>query len=182
MVFALVFLFLFQSPSSSTASPNLLSTEQHPGVLDHYLTKELLAQRVAGPFTHPPFQNFSLSPIGVVPKKTPGEFRCILHLLYPYGASVNDGSPVEDFSVTYSRIDNAVGLISSSGVGRFLAKTDIKSAFPIIPIRPANYTIYLVSIGEVITILTDVCPWAWQVPVRLLRPSVQLFSGLPRLT
>ena len=139
MVFALVFLFLFESPSSSTASPNLLSTEQHPGVLDHYLTKESLAQRVAGPFTHPPFQNFRLSPIGVVPKKTPGAFRCIQHLLYPYGTSVNDGSPVEDSSVTYSRIDNAVGLILRSGVGRFLAKTHIKSAFPIIPIRPANY-------------------------------------------
>ena len=77
--FCLVFPIPFQGPSSSSASPNLLSAKQHPGVFDHYLTKELLAQRVAGPFTHPPFQNFRVSPIGVLPKKTPGEFRCTLH-------------------------------------------------------------------------------------------------------
>ena len=137
--FSLGFPIPFQGPSSSSSSPNLLSAEQHPGVIDHYLTKELLAQRVAGPFTHPPFQNFRLSPIGVVPKKTPGEFRCIQHLSYPYGASVNDGIPVEDSNVTYSRIDDAVGLILRSGVGSFLAKTDIKSAFRIISSRPADY-------------------------------------------
>ena len=57
----------FQGPSSSTAFPYFLSAVQHPGALDHYLKKELLAQRVAGPFTHPPFKNFRVSPIGVVP-------------------------------------------------------------------------------------------------------------------
>ena len=129
----------FQGHSSSIIAPNLLSAEQHSDEVERYLTKEVLAQRVAGPFTHPPFQNFWVSPIGVVPKKTPGEFRCIQHLSYPYGASVNDGIPVEDSSVTYSRIDDAVGLILRSGVGSFLAKPDIKSAFRIIPIRPADY-------------------------------------------
>ena len=79
-----------------------------------------------------------MSPIGVVPKKTPGEFRCIQDLSYPYRASVNIGIPVEDSSFTNSRIDDAVGLILRSGVGSFLAKTDIKSAFRIIPIRPTG--------------------------------------------
>ena len=128
-----------QGHSPSIIAPNLLSAEQHSDVVERYLTKEVLAQRVAGPFTHPPFQTFWVSPIWVVPKKTPGEFRCIQHLSYPYGASVNDGIPVEDSSVTYFRIDDAVGLILRSGVGSFLAKPDIKSAFRIIPIRPADY-------------------------------------------
>ena len=119
----------------------MLSAEQHPNVVDRYLAKEVLAQRVAGPFTHIPFHNFRVSPIGVVPKKTPGEFRCIQHSSYPYGASVNDGIPVEDSSVTYYRIDDAVGLILRSGVGSFLAKTNIKSAFRTIPIRPADYNL-----------------------------------------
>ena len=110
-------------------------------MVDRYLAKEVLAQRVAGPFTHIPFHNFRVSPIGVVPKKTLGEFRCIQHLSYPYGASVNNGIPVEDSSVTYYRIDDAVGLILRSGVGSFLAKTDIKSAFRTIPIRPADYNL-----------------------------------------
>ena len=138
-VFCFGFPIPFQGHSSSIIAPNLLSAEQHSDVVERYLTKEVLAQRVAGPFTHPPFQHFWVSPIGVVPKKTPGEFRCIQHLSYPYGASVNDGIPVEDSSVTYSRIDDAVGLILRSGVDSFLAKTDIKSAFRIIPIWPADY-------------------------------------------
>ena len=131
----------FKGPSFSTAAPNLLSAEQHPNVVNRYLAKEVLAQRVAGPFTHPLFQTFWVSPIGVVPKRTPGEFRCIEHLPYPYGASVNDGIPVEDSSVTYSRIVDAVGLILRTGVGSLLEKTDIKSAFRIIPIRPADYNL-----------------------------------------
>lgn len=70
-----------------------------------------MAQRVADPFIYLPFPDFRVSPIGVVPKKTPGEFRCIQLLSYPYRASVSDGIPVKDFSVTYSCIDDAVGLI-----------------------------------------------------------------------
>ena len=57
---------------------------QHPDVVDRYLAKELLVQRVSGPFSHPPLPNFRVSPIGVVPKKTPGEFRCNQHLSYPF--------------------------------------------------------------------------------------------------
>ena len=117
------------------------SAEQHPDVVDRYLAKELLAQRVACPFSHPPLPNFRVSPIGVVPKKTPGEFRRIQHLSYPNGASINDGIPVEHSSVTYSRIDDAIGLILGSGVGSCLAKTDIKSAFRTIPIRLAGYNL-----------------------------------------
>ena len=90
----------FHGPSSSTTAPNLLSPAQHPDVVDRYLAKELLAQRVAGPFSYLPLPNFRVSPIGVVPKKTPGEFRCTQHLSYPNGASINDGIPVEHLSVT----------------------------------------------------------------------------------
>ena len=91
----------FHGPSSLTAAPNLLSAEQHPDVVDRYLAKEVLAQRVAGPFSYPPLPNFRVSPIGVVPKKTPGEFRCIQHLSHPHGTSINDGIPVEHSSVTF---------------------------------------------------------------------------------
>ena len=137
----------------------MLSAEQHPDVVDRYLAKELLAQRVACPFSHPPLPNFRVSPIGVVPKKTPGEFRRIQHLSYPNGASINDGIPVEHSSVTYSRIDDAIGLILGSGVGSCLAKTDIKVLF-VLSLFGLQTTICLVYIGKVITILTDVCPWA----------------------
>ncbi len=80
-----------------------------------------------------------MSPLGVVPKKAPGEYRLIHHLSFPRGASVNDGISPEDASVQYARVDDAVTMIKQLGRGCFLAKTDIKSAFRIIPILPADY-------------------------------------------
>jgi len=71
--------------------PNLVSAHQHPNVVDEKISTELAAGRIAGPFTDPPFRNFVISPIGVVPKKTAGTFRLIHHLSYPRGGSINSG-------------------------------------------------------------------------------------------
>ena len=83
-----------------TQAVNLLSAQQHPEVVDHYLEKEVQADRIAGPFSQAPFQSFCVSPIGVVPKKVPGEFRLIQHLSYPHGSSINDGISSDDSHVT----------------------------------------------------------------------------------
>ena len=122
-----------------TTASNLLSAQQHPEVVDRYIDKELSAHRLAGPFSQPPFPSFRISPLGVVPKKAPGEYRLIQHLSYPNGSSINDFISSEHTSVSYARVDDAVRLIAKSGVGSFLAKTDIKSGFRIIPIRPEDY-------------------------------------------
>lgn len=71
--------------SRSYESPNLLSTTQQPQMVDQKVAKELEAHRLAGPFDPPPFPVFRVSPLGIVPKKTPGEFRMIHHLSYPRG-------------------------------------------------------------------------------------------------
>jgi hypothetical protein len=52
------------------------------------LFKECQANRLAGPFDHPPFVKFLVSPLGVVPKKALGEYRLIRHLSLPSGDSV----------------------------------------------------------------------------------------------
>ena len=85
------------------------------------------------------FENFRISPLGLVPKKAPGEFRLIHHLSFPEGSSVNDGIPRELSSVHYATIDDAIKKISSLGAGCFLAKTDIKSAFRIILLHPRDF-------------------------------------------
>ena len=69
--------------SRSYESPNLLSATQQPQVVDQKVAKELEAHSLAGPFDSPPFPVFRVSPLGIVPKKTPGEFRMIHHLSYP---------------------------------------------------------------------------------------------------
>ena len=86
-----------------------------------------------------PFHPFRVSPLGLVPKKSPGEFRLIHHLSFPRGYSVNDGIGPEDTSVHYATVAEAIRLIKSNGKGCFLAKTDIKNAFRIIPIRPEEH-------------------------------------------
>ena len=67
------------------------SARQQPDVVDQKLAKELEAHRLVGSFDTPPFPVFRVSPLGIVPQKTPGEFRLIHHLSYPMGKLVIDG-------------------------------------------------------------------------------------------
>lgn len=124
---------------SSFESPNLLSANDQPNIVTDKLHKEIEAGRVAGPFSAPPFDNFVVSPLGIVPKKAPNEFRLIQHLSYPHENSVNSGIPVDFSSVRYASIQDAIVFVKRLGVGCYLAKTDIKSAFRIIPIHPGDY-------------------------------------------
>ena len=90
------------------------------------LSKELTAGRIVGRFDVPPFNPFRVSPpLGIIPKKSPGEFRLIHHLSYLAGSSVNDGIPKDLATVRDATIDDAIPLIKSLGKGCFLAKTDI---------------------------------------------------------
>ena len=87
------------SPSCSDAN-NLISASENPEVVDAKIYKELEVSRLAGPFMTRHLYPFRISPLGVVPKKTPGEFRLIHHLSYPRGYSVNDGIAPEHTSVS----------------------------------------------------------------------------------
>ena len=72
-------------------SKNLLLAHQNPKVIDDKIKKEIeLGRRVAGSFSSPFSRNF-VSPLGVVPKKTPVEYRLIDHLSSPKGSSINNG-------------------------------------------------------------------------------------------
>ena len=79
------------------------------------------------------------SPLGLQPKKVQGEFRVIHHLSYPKGESINDGIPRHSATVKYSSVGQAIKNIISIGPRCYMAKTDIKSAFRIIPVQPSDY-------------------------------------------
>ena len=100
------------------------------------LAKKLGKGRIAGPF-----DCFKTSPIGLVPKKVKGQFRLIHHLSYPKhsSSSVNASIPQEFKSVSYSSINEAISFLRKYGAGSFMAKTDIESAFRIIPIAKSEY-------------------------------------------
>lgn len=74
---------------------NLPLVTGHEAVVRAKLNKEVSLGRVLGPFKDPPLPHLIVSPLGVVPKKAPGEYRLIHHLSFPLGSSVNDGIPKE---------------------------------------------------------------------------------------
>lgn len=123
----------------STACKNLKSAYEVPQVVDSKLEKEIQAGRIVGPFDTVPFANMKLSPLGVVPKKAPGQYRLIHHLSYPPGNSVNDGISDSYTSVRYTDIQDAISHLKMIGSSAYMAKTDIESAFRIIPIHPSCY-------------------------------------------
>jgi hypothetical protein len=67
---------------------NLLSATSNMDTLKEKIAKEILVGRVVGPCESPPFQNLQISPLGLIPKRTPGEMRVIHHLSYPEGTSI----------------------------------------------------------------------------------------------
>jgi hypothetical protein len=98
----------------------------HQNIVTQKLSKELVAGRIAGPFHVMPFHPFRVSPLGLVPKKSPGEFRLIHHLSFPRGLSVNDGIGSEDTSVHYATVADAICLIKSMGRAVLLRKQTLK--------------------------------------------------------
>ena len=79
------------------------------------------------------------SPVGMVPKGD-GSLRLIFHLSYSRSGkdSINDHTPPELCSVRYKDLDNAIKLCMKEGVGTYLAKSDMKSAFRNLPINPQD--------------------------------------------
>ena len=131
----------YLSPQKFQVSNNLISTSQHPEVISANLSKEMSLGRVAGPFFSPPLPNFQCHPIGVVPEKHSTEWRTIYHLSYPPGDSINDHIPKDPYSLQYVRVDDAISILKSLGPAAYMAKTDLKSAFRIMPIHPDDWNL-----------------------------------------
>ena len=129
----------YTGPHKPRVSRNLISAIQHPEVVSGNLRKELGLGRVAGPFNSPPLPNLQCHPVGVVPKKHSSEWRTIYHLSYPEGDSINDHIPKDPYTLQYVRVDDAIHIFQSLGPGSFMAKTDLKSAFRLIPIHPDDW-------------------------------------------
>lgn len=132
---------------SDRVSPNLISAAQHSDVVSLNLQKEVALGRVAGPYPSPPLPKFQCHPVDVVPKKYSPEWRTIHHLSFPQGTSINDHILKDPYSRSYVRVDDVICILQSLGRGAFLAMTDLKSAFRLIPIHP-DYWNLLAFIGN----------------------------------
>ena len=116
---------------------------------------------MAGPFDEIPFNNFIQSPIGLVPKAD-NQTRLIFHLSYDFSEnederSLNHHMPAELCSVSYQDIDCAVRtclrvksfklknwnlFLCEDSRGNqyiYLGKSDIKSAFCLVPMSRSSW-------------------------------------------
>ena len=118
----------YLGPRVLQKSKNLISVAENMDEVMKKIAGEVEKGRVAGPFDNIPFTNLRCSPIGLVPKKNPGEFKLIHHLSWPEGNSVNHHIDPTMASVKYASFDDAIILIQSAGKNCELAKCDIKSA------------------------------------------------------
>ena len=128
-------------PNSVLNVKNLTSCSDYPEAVDRAIDKEVQAGRFLGPLEQLPFDEFQINPVGLVPKKAPGEFRMITNLSSPRGQSINDGILDEFVHISYSTLEDAVRLICKCGPSPFLAKLDIKHAFRLIPIKPSQHNL-----------------------------------------
>ena len=169
----------FHSPPNMLKSTqrNLGGALQHLEVVDEYLAAEVAQQRLAGPFTKSTIPQAHVSRFGVIPKNhNPNKWRLITDLSHLVGHSVNDGIPKDLCTLTYITVDMAIKCILDMGPGTLLAKVDIKNAFRLLPVHPAdrhmlamnwNNQIYidtclpfgLCSVPKLFNILADLLSW-----------------------
>ncbi|XP_053140582.1 uncharacterized protein LOC128340004 [Hemicordylus capensis] len=128
-----------QSRRVHSFARNLKSVRGMEHIVAKKIAKEVSLGRVLGPFDRLPLPTLRVSPLGVVPKKAPGEYRLIHHLSYPRGDSVNDGIPADLCSVRYTSFDEAVAMIRGCGPRALMAKCDIESAFRLLPVHPDDF-------------------------------------------
>jgi hypothetical protein len=125
--------------TNSLFKTNHKSATDNPDSVVQKIIKEVQAKLMIGPFPHPVFSHYIVSPLGLVKKKQPGKFRVIHDLSSPFrGVSVNSCIPKEAGSVSYHTVDTAVRLIRRLGPGCVLMKTDIEHAYKNVPIHPLD--------------------------------------------
>ena len=131
----------YSGPRVSSFARNFVSVRENVALLQDKIDREVQLGRIAGPFSSPPLPNLRCSPIGLVPKQTPGQFRLIHNLSSPIGTSVNDYIDPSITAVSYTSFDDAVTLVSGLGPGALMAKSDIKSAFRLLPVHPDDFNL-----------------------------------------
>ena len=129
--------FDYQRPLKSSRR-NMPSVASQPQAIREYLAVECAAGRILGPLQADLVPGLQISRFGLIPKKTPGEWRLIVDLSSPEGFSVNDGVYDHLCSLKYISVEDALAEIRKLGKGTLLAKVDIQKAYRMVPVHPAD--------------------------------------------
>lgn len=128
----------YSGPRIPLVSENLKSAKMNSDVLSKKLKDDKALGWIACPFVTPPISNLRINPVGLVPKRS-GGWRLITNLSFPEGHSVNDFVEPDFRHVNYALFDRAVTIVQTIGKSAFCCKADIKSAFNLCPVAPADF-------------------------------------------
>ena len=140
-------------------SQNLPFSIGNKTVLWQKVMNEVQLGRYAGPFMRPPFPYFIQSPIGLVPKSG-GKTRLIFHLSFRFSdmeLSFNECTPKDFCSVKYKDLKYAMQACLklknslSPPQGIFLAKTDLMSAFGLVPGKREHWPLLMMQAEHPVT-------------------------------
>jgi hypothetical protein len=133
-------------PVKSFECNNLLSAVRDPEYVAEALHSEVDKGFMIGPFNNPPFASYRVSPIGVAVGKYSGKKRLIVDLSAPHDnldvPSINSLIDKDTHSLKYVRIDDAMSLLKRLGTNACMCKTDIVSAFKLLPIKPSLWHLH----------------------------------------
>ena len=130
----------FRAMHTETLPKNLLSATEHQVAVSDALSNELQRGHIAGPFKSIPIKHLHCSPLGSREKKD-GSRRLIMDLSQPRGSSINEGIQKDEFSVQYTNFDAATDLVYKTGKSSLMSKIDIKHAFRLLPVLPAQWVL-----------------------------------------
>ena len=118
-----------------TMGTNKSSVKDNMQIVQSKIEKEIILNRISGPYLSVPYENFKVSPLALRPKKGSNNYRLLHNLSYPYDStSVNLNIPREHSAVKYESLSSAINLIQKHKTC-YLAKSDIADAFRLIPLH-----------------------------------------------
>ena len=128
-------------PQQSYICKNNMSAISQPKVVEDLIEKEKSKGYIIGPYSTPPFDIYRINPISIAYKKyaIQKKPRFVLDQSAPRNndehISINDLISKEEFSLTYTKIEEAVKIIQQLGKNSYLCKTDLIDAFKQIDLK-----------------------------------------------
>ena len=124
------------------------TANRYPEHMSKYITKELQAGCLMGPFVTPPWQGLvAVSPMSTRPKKGTTKRRTIMDLSWPRnGRAVNDGIPADSYlqqpmNIKYPTVDDLCKRAAMLGKGDKGYKRDLDRAFKQLFVSPDSWPI-----------------------------------------
>eukprot|EP00731_Ephydatia_muelleri_P029970 Em0021g493a len=130
--------FNHHSHPLKSAAANMFSAQQHPEIIQNYISNELKMGRLLGPLGTNHHHAIHVNRFGVIPKGNSGKWRLITNLSYPPGNSVNDGIDPKLCSLKYTSVEDVAGIAAKLGQGALMAKVDTEAAYRLVPVHPQD--------------------------------------------